>query len=127
MGKNRDHNLEKNLSPLISVANYINYDEAYPASAPENNTAREETEYISLYSSTPDAFKWHQLTWDDNFQNFDHDKYDADGKGDGDELLPFRYMELPPGGVHVPLGPNQWLMDEAHSDNPFICKPELKI
>ena len=80
---------------------------------------------MSLYSKAPSAFKWQQLTWEENFQVFD-----GLIKEDGVEKQ-MRYMSLPAGAIHVPMGPNQWLMDGdrmhmAHSDNPFICKLRYK-
>ena len=35
----------------------------------KDNIVREEKEFHILYSETPDAFKWTQLTWENNFSN----------------------------------------------------------
>ena len=63
------------------------------------------------------------MTWENNFQIFGPNVYKENG-----EIKKMRYMSLPPGGVHVPLGTNQWLTGGGlydplqNSDNPFICR-----
>ena len=71
----------------------------------KDNIVREEKEFHILYSETPDAFKWTQLTWENNFSN-EYGRFKMSENDEKEFSLP--WMEIPKGGVKPLMGTNQW-------------------
>ena len=78
----------------------------------KDNIVREEKEFHILYSETPDAFEWTQLTWENNFSN-EYGRFKMSENDEKEFSLP--WMEIPKGGVKPVMGTNQWFRI-------FFCK-----